>query len=211
MAKNRTGIETSAKILLAAKKEFLEKGFEKAKMEDIAARAGFNKVMLYYHFDSKEKLLRELIGGMLSDAKLKIAQAFKSVKSLKSVDPELLVKRLKGIIGGNSDIIRLIASEVLKGNFPLSEVLDTFSGLYEIVIGAAKKAGARVDEPEKAYVRMFFFQTIPLILFNLYSKEVADSYGLSPRRIEEIFAEKFRDTFFQTFFRDLKKTKERNR
>lgn len=211
MSKNRTGLETSSKILKAARSEFFQKGYEGAKMEDIAARAGFNKVMLYYHFDSKEKLLRAMIGEMLAEAKIRIDKAFRTVSDFRTLDPEILIKRLKGIIGPNSETIRLIAAEVLKGNLPLSEILDTFSGLYDGVIALAGKRGARVGESGKYFVRMFFFQTIPLILFSLYSREVADALSMSPKRIEDIFAEKFRDTFYQTFFQDRNKSKETKR
>ena len=52
MAGNRMGEQTRERIITAAAEEFIEKGFERAKMEEIAARAGVTKVMLYYHFNS---------------------------------------------------------------------------------------------------------------------------------------------------------------
>jgi len=44
------------KILLAAKHEFASKGFAGARMSGIAERAGVNKAMLHYYFNSKENL-----------------------------------------------------------------------------------------------------------------------------------------------------------
>lgn len=49
-------ITTEEKILLAAKKLFFEKGFEGAKMQEIANEAGINKAMLHYYYRSKELL-----------------------------------------------------------------------------------------------------------------------------------------------------------
>ena len=49
-------MNTEEKILLAAKKLFFEKGFEGAKMQDIANEAGINKAMLHYYYRSKELL-----------------------------------------------------------------------------------------------------------------------------------------------------------
>src|ERR1700739_454059 len=48
--------ETLARILDAALREFSSLGLAGARMEQIASAAGVNKALLYYHFDSKEKL-----------------------------------------------------------------------------------------------------------------------------------------------------------
>ena len=48
--------ETRSKILDAAVKEFSANGLAGARMDQIAAVAGVNKALLYYHYDSKEKL-----------------------------------------------------------------------------------------------------------------------------------------------------------
>ena len=48
--------ETRARILDAALHEFSANGLAGARTEQIAAAAGVNKALLYYHFESKEKL-----------------------------------------------------------------------------------------------------------------------------------------------------------
>lgn len=48
--------ETRARILDAALREFSSNGLAGARTERIAAAAGVNKALLYYHFESKEKL-----------------------------------------------------------------------------------------------------------------------------------------------------------
>ena len=48
--------ETRTRILDAALREFSAKGLAGARTEQIAAAAGVNKALLYYHFESKEKL-----------------------------------------------------------------------------------------------------------------------------------------------------------
>lgn len=47
---------TEEKILIAAKKVFVENGLAGARMQDIADKAGINKALLHYYFRSKEKL-----------------------------------------------------------------------------------------------------------------------------------------------------------
>jgi AcrR family transcriptional regulator len=48
------------KILEAARKEFGLRGFAGARVEAIARRAGVNKGLIFYYFDSKEGLFRAL-------------------------------------------------------------------------------------------------------------------------------------------------------
>ena len=52
----RRGTELSEHILFEAKNVFLEMGFERASMDEIAKRAKTSKRSLYAHFESKEKL-----------------------------------------------------------------------------------------------------------------------------------------------------------
>ncbi len=52
--------ETEIKILDAAKKIFIEKGFDGASMQDIANEAGINKALLHYYFRKKEFLFQAI-------------------------------------------------------------------------------------------------------------------------------------------------------
>ena len=58
---------THEKILPAARKEFLEKGFAGATMRDIAARAGITAAGLYRHFADKEAMFAALVEPTLEE------------------------------------------------------------------------------------------------------------------------------------------------
>jgi AcrR family transcriptional regulator len=63
----RRGDKLSEHILLIAKDVFLEMGFERASMDEVASRAETSKRSLYAHFESKEKLFLaviELVRGL---------------------------------------------------------------------------------------------------------------------------------------------------
>ncbi|HET7216876.1 MAG TPA: TetR/AcrR family transcriptional regulator [Vicinamibacterales bacterium] len=53
-----------ARLLAAANREFAARGFAGASVDRIAASAGLNKAMIYYHFKSKAALYREIIRDM---------------------------------------------------------------------------------------------------------------------------------------------------
>ncbi|MFI6576956.1 TetR/AcrR family transcriptional regulator [Nocardiopsis sp. NPDC050513] len=57
----RTEGDTRAEIREAALELFAEKGFEKTSLREIADRLGVTKAALYYHFPSKDDLLRALV------------------------------------------------------------------------------------------------------------------------------------------------------
>ena len=52
---------TQQKIFEVATEIFSEKGFEGARVDEIAARAKINKAMIYYYFKSKENLFAEIV------------------------------------------------------------------------------------------------------------------------------------------------------
>jgi TetR/AcrR family transcriptional regulator len=54
-------LDSREKILQAAMMVFAEKGKFGAKMEEIAAKAEINKAMLYYYYNTKENLYREML------------------------------------------------------------------------------------------------------------------------------------------------------
>lgn len=53
-------------ILDAALSVFAEHGFEAARLDDVAARAGVAKGTLYLYFDDKEKLFEEVVRGAVT-------------------------------------------------------------------------------------------------------------------------------------------------
>lgn len=64
MPKDKT--ETHQKILPAAMAEFLEQGFEKATMREIAEAAGITAAGLYRHFADKEAMFAALVEPVLA-------------------------------------------------------------------------------------------------------------------------------------------------
>jgi TetR/AcrR family transcriptional regulator len=56
-----------ARILSEARREFADRGFEAARLQDIAARAGLSHPTLLYHFGSKEQLYAAVIEAAVRD------------------------------------------------------------------------------------------------------------------------------------------------
>lgn len=56
------------KIRDAALKEFAERGFDGARIDRIAANAGVNKALIYYHYKNKEELYVSTINELFAQA-----------------------------------------------------------------------------------------------------------------------------------------------
>ena len=64
MAKEKN---TEDKIVSAAKKVFITKGMDGARMQEIADEAGINKALLHYYFRTKNKLFDKVFSIIFRD------------------------------------------------------------------------------------------------------------------------------------------------
>jgi TetR/AcrR family transcriptional regulator len=72
VAHRSSGRETRAAIVAAAERHFAERGFEAARLEDIAADVGIRRAAIFYHFGDKQELyaavLDEVFAGAMAAA-----------------------------------------------------------------------------------------------------------------------------------------------
>ena len=97
---------TRARLLAAGLAEFSAKGIAGARVDAIAARAGVNKRMLYYYFDSKEGLFREIL-------RQKLTERAESLREVRPGDPDRLVRRQRDY-AADPDFVRLLLWEALE-------------------------------------------------------------------------------------------------
>ncbi len=76
MAKRNS--QAKGKILKAAAKLFPQRGYFGTSMEEIAQEVGVAKSALYYHFESKDALCRELMENSVRDLKKEIKKELKT-------------------------------------------------------------------------------------------------------------------------------------
>jgi TetR/AcrR family transcriptional regulator len=103
---NRDPEATKARILAAALREFSAKGISGARVDAIAARAKVNKRMLYYYFDSKEGLFREILRRRLHERSARL-------RTTSTADPDRLANR-QGRLLDDGQYTRLLMWEALE-------------------------------------------------------------------------------------------------
>jgi AcrR family transcriptional regulator len=85
----RTNI-TRQKLLDAAKTVFSERGLDLTRIDEITERADVGKGTFYYHFRSKEKLIKELIKGMLGELVAVIDEKCEGINDLTALMDTLI-------------------------------------------------------------------------------------------------------------------------
>jgi TetR/AcrR family transcriptional regulator len=68
VSQDKASAASRDRLLKAAAAEFAARGFDGAKVDRIAARARVNKAMVYYHFDNKAALYREILRDVFGAA-----------------------------------------------------------------------------------------------------------------------------------------------
>ena len=77
MNKNENDYEKRKLLIDAAKKEFLEKGYNKASLRKICANAGVTTGALYFFFENKEDLFSSIVDPPVEELKQMIFEHFK--------------------------------------------------------------------------------------------------------------------------------------
>lgn len=127
----------------AAAEAFATRGFDGAKVDEIAAEAGINKAMVYYHFADKITLYRAILQDMFAA----VARATADVRD-KGGDPET---QLRGYVGA------LIHAAGQRPHFPaiwLREIAEDGRHLDEGIFAALRSVlatlGAILNDGVKA-------------------------------------------------------------
>jgi AcrR family transcriptional regulator len=89
-----SGLETRAAILAAAERHFAERGFEAARLEDIASDVGIRRAAIFYYFKGKQELYAAVLGEVLGGAEDALPRAGSVVERLEA--SLLQLDRLRG-------------------------------------------------------------------------------------------------------------------
>jgi AcrR family transcriptional regulator len=147
--KARSGERREA-TLAAALDEFSSRGFEAARLEDVARRAGVAKGTIYLYFRDKENLFQELIRAMLTPLVGTIeamGQADVPLPVLADRIVDLFVSQVYDT--RRKDVVRLMISEGRR--FPkLAEFYyrEVLSRIIAAVRALLQRAAARGEVPE---------------------------------------------------------------
>jgi len=149
-ARKQRSAERHEAILAAALDEFSTRGFEAARLDDVAKRAGVAKGTIYLYFRDKENLFQELIRTMLMPL-IGTIEALGAANVPVSVLGEQIVELFMREVyeTRRKDVIRLMISEGRRfpklAEFYYREVLSRIIAAVRMLL---RRAAARGEVPE---------------------------------------------------------------
>jgi len=200
---DKSGKNSKQVILDAAAQVFAEKGFDGSRVDEIARRAGVNKALLYYYFESKDKILEELMMGLVEEmVELKdrltkdvsdtsLEEYFDNVQTHAFIDPVFqFVKERK-------HMLQIITSEALKGNRDNDVFFQMIDLLMEDGMRRVKQMKGQLRDYEEFITTAFFFSLIPMLNFVNFGEKWAEHVNIDYQVVEAKFLQ-----FFLRFYRD---------
>ena len=196
MAGNKMSEKTKEKILQAALSEFLENGFEKAKVEDIAKRAGLTKMMLYYHFSSKENIMSELMAMVMNDIKKKFRENLSNIDASNPQTVRNHIEKMMDYFYENKGTIRLIVLETLKSKNEDTGNLSMLEELFNTITMTFAQ-DHKITDRNQFLINIFFFNALPMIMYSSLSDNFNHDFNIDPKKSRQIFVESFIDVFYR--------------
>ena len=179
---------TRADILAVATREFADKGYTGARVDEIAARTSTTKRMIYYYFGGKEQLYLAVL-----------EQAYAAIRSLErqldvhNLEPEDALRRLAALTfdhhEANPDFIRLVSienihrAEHLRQSEILPGLADPALGGLAVVLQRGRAAGRFREDADPLDVHMLISSFCVFRLANRHTfKAIFDRDLLDPAR-----------------------------
>ena len=155
----RDAAATQERIIEAASAEFAAHGIAGARVDEIAARAGVNKRMLYYYFGSKEQLFREIL-------KRKLAERVASAAGTLTLSRGERVADRQATHLEDHDYVRLLMWEALEhGDLAAVEGEDDRRDIYARWVEATIDEQGRGELARDLDAKQFVLSEIALTLF----------------------------------------------
>jgi AcrR family transcriptional regulator len=123
-------LERRDRILDAASAVFAERGFDGARVDDIAARAGINKAMLYYHVGDKTALYSAVLLRNFERVRVALDEAVATGGSARA-RLEAVITALTRMVQRHPDHPRMMLREIASGAASLEP--EVLAAMLEVV------------------------------------------------------------------------------
>ena len=189
------------RILDAAEAVFAEKGFDGARVHEIARAAGVNKALIYYYFEGKAQLLDALME--------RIGEENQSVKEQAIAEKGDDEERIEALMAAGFDFLKrrkkffsILFMELFKTDNQHLDVLRYLDRVFES--GAALRARLGLDKIDIDEWRMpgVFFGMAPMLFFLLLEDKWVSFYKADREEFEKKFLAQFTE-FYGSLARKL--------
>ena len=191
--RRRDPVATQRKLLVAARREFAQSGLAGARVDEIAARAGVNKQLVYHYFGDKDALYLAVLEWVYEEIR---AQERKL--NLEGLPPEQAIKKLIESsfdhLAAHPDFIVLLNDENrggarhVRGSSKLEAMHSPLVSMVSTILGEGVKTGVfrKGINPVHLYISIaglsyFFFSNTPP-LSAIFGKDLSSRAAKLARR-----------------------------
>lgn len=189
-SRSRDPARTRDKILSQAAREFARKGFDGARVDEIALRCKLSKNMLYYYFGSKEGLFVAVLERMYE--KLRSQQKDLSVRASDPASAlEQLVHHTFNALLDNPDAIRLMNEENrhkgkhIRQSRRMRELYNPLVDTIRFVLERGREDGVFREGIDPAFIYLTLSSLCYHYLSNQYTLEVALGVDLGSEKARQ--------------------------
>lgn len=173
-------VDTEKLILEAARRVFIRKGLDGARMQEIADEAGINKALLHYYFRSKEKLFKMVFKEAMGKYFPVMVSVLSSNEFSFEKKLEAFIENYLSIIKENPFIPAFIIGELNKdperlSEFFISSGIDTTHVSRIISDVIAKEAGISIQQARHLIVNVIALCVFPFLGRPLLEKIIFQS------------------------------------
>jgi TetR/AcrR family transcriptional regulator len=156
------------RILSAALDEFAERGLAGARVDHIAARAGINKAMIYYHFDSKEALYDHILRALIEAAVADLTQGVTETMALEDALRAMARYHARGLRANDKES-RIFLRELAAGGERIQSIIPNLAGKEELqaMIVRLMEDGKRAGKYRNVDARQAIISFVGMSVFYL--------------------------------------------
>ena len=185
----RDAYHTQQKILAAAEAEFAEKGFDGGRVDEIAKRAGVNKAMLYYYFQSKEQLLRALTEKHFKEIAKEKKQLLQSYSADKSPIAKQVSEQCIKLLSKRKAFLRILAIEAFKNDQFAKELFRMIDAVVPHLNTISQQTNMNADKLTQLKTNIFFFGFTPLLMYLTIGENWTEYAGMDQQLFQQTFLE----------------------
>lgn len=206
-AAKRDSEVTRARILAVAEKTFAEKGFDGARVDEIAREAEVNKALIYYYFTSKEDILRHIVRGLFDQA-MEVKSGMLEELDLGGASRESpeLVQRYGRYLGEwidfleeRKDVLNIVLMQSLKKSGSHGSLFSFIEESFQFGVDQYRERYNKEPKNEIEFqIQAFFMGFMPMMAFVLLRDKWCEHHQLPVGEVQETFSR----IFFQEYVLD---------
>lgn len=200
--------DTKSKILKNAEILFAKQGYDATSMDQIAAKAGVNKALIYYYYKSKTGLRSALFAHVQQDMidfmdqslsgvsakqlrRLSSADAKKAVAVFSHEYLEQFIRAMIDFLEEHHDALKLVMMESYKTTSDYPAIFGFFETIFRDQLDKIKAKGVPYSSGARELIYEFFTGFIPMLTFIIFHDQWARHFKVSEEKVKREFMESF--------------------